>query len=300
MYSRFDERPEVKKIVASLLFFPLKHPKAFVTLVFLLLLTVMAVKVNNTYQTYKKHPALFFADIEWLWRPIVHRIIYESGRFISIPIDPEKTVFQFMLDVSGDMEFTYLYKHMLAHKSVDLSKPSSQLVVDIGAHDCVTQSNSYNFLQMGWSGVLVEAGPKKYEMCQQTLRSIVSARTARVSLINAAVRANSDEPITFYEAKFGSGFEDTTEELDPSDIASSYTVQGISINSLIKRYQIESVTLLSIDIEKSSCSDILAAFISNNIYPKYIVIEGSEDVLINAGYTVLGGLKYNTIYYYNK
>lgn len=58
----------------------------------------------------------------------------------------------FKLDTSHSGEFLYLYRRILSRKSFLYKR----LIVDIGANDGFLSSNSFNFIQHGWNGILVE------------------------------------------------------------------------------------------------------------------------------------------------
>jgi FkbM family methyltransferase len=66
-------------------------------------------------------------------------------------------------------------------------------ILDLGANDGVTLSNSRYFIENGWYGILVEAGNLPYE---KLLKTILPNTTA----INCAI-GNQDGYLTFYESK---------------------------------------------------------------------------------------------------
>jgi hypothetical protein len=66
-----------------------------------------------------------------------------------------------LVDYSDSGEFAFLY-HRMRSLNV-LSDPKNQLVVDVGANDGLLSSNSFNFVQLGWSAVLVD--PVEAQVC---------------------------------------------------------------------------------------------------------------------------------------
>ncbi|WAR28299.1 hypothetical protein MAR_014003, partial [Mya arenaria] len=63
-----------------------------------------------------------------------------------------KTISRLGFDVSSAGEFLFIFQQMQRQKS----EPWKKLVVDIGANDGLMSSNSFNFIQVGWSAILVE------------------------------------------------------------------------------------------------------------------------------------------------
>ncbi|XP_071093041.1 uncharacterized protein [Haliotis cracherodii] len=62
------------------------------------------------------------------------------------------------IDVSNAREATFLYRRIQSRTDF----PYTRLIVDIGANDGLVSSNSFNFLQWGWSAILVE--PQSHEI----------------------------------------------------------------------------------------------------------------------------------------
>ena len=128
-------------------------------------------------------PLLNVGDVDWkedLKRaPWVRELVYKgkAGGFVSLMQDtveriymveeggPENKIKTFGIDVSHSGEFLYIYKHILARRNF----PYARLVIDIGANDGLLSSNSFNFIQMGWSGLLVEPLASQAEMAAKNV-----------------------------------------------------------------------------------------------------------------------------------
>lgn len=124
-------------------------------------------------------PVLNIGSVDWKedlkqahW---VRELVYrgKAGGFVSFMQDTVERVYMieeggsdgkklktFGIDVSHSGEFLYIYRHILARRKF----PYARLVIDIGANDGLLSSNSFNFIQMGWSGLLVEPQASQAEM----------------------------------------------------------------------------------------------------------------------------------------
>lgn len=128
-------------------------------------------------------PLLNIGDVDWTedlkQAPWVRRMVYrgKAGGFVSLMQDTverlymieeegsEKKLRTFGVDVSHSGEFLYIYRHILARRNF----PYARLVIDIGANDGLLSSNSFNFIQIGWSGLLVEPQASQAEMAAKNV-----------------------------------------------------------------------------------------------------------------------------------
>ena len=91
------------------------------------------------------------------------------------------------VDTSWDGQAGFVWSEL---KRQPLATGTAELVVDIGAHDGVWQSNSFLMLQHGWRAVLVEPHPSTY---RQLLRNVGRKFGGRAKLVRAAVGLNGTE-----------------------------------------------------------------------------------------------------------
>lgn len=73
-------------------------------------------------------------------------------------VDPQGKASSLLIDVSSHGEWAFLSQH-IARTNRKLDK----FIVDIGAYDGLLGSNSFNFFQMGWDGLLVEPHPVSFK-----------------------------------------------------------------------------------------------------------------------------------------
>ena len=65
-------------------------------------------------------------------------------------------------------------------------------LLDIGANDGITFSNSYDLIKIGWSGVLVEPSPKAFVLLQDLYKD-----NRKVQLLNLAISTEDKDCILF-------------------------------------------------------------------------------------------------------
>jgi len=80
------------------------------------------------------------------------------------------------------------------------SGKTSGKVLDIGAYDGVTSSNCLALLELGWSGLLIDAGPEVFARLKANMELSIAA--TRVSMLHAAILPDyypRSDLIDFYE-----------------------------------------------------------------------------------------------------
>lgn len=140
----------------------------------------------------KRQPALL-----GLARGVVEGLTKESGRVVVLP-----EVNRVLFDVSAKQTFRFLFDHMLINHEEELlpglsmkslEKNWGSFVVDLGAFDGIIASNSYNFMELGWRGLLVEPTPTTFDILKKT----VARFGDRVNLENVVV-GSEGKPVTFF------------------------------------------------------------------------------------------------------
>lgn len=127
-------------------------------------------------------------------------------------------------------------------------------ILDLGANDGITLSNSRFFIENGWNGVLVEAGKLPYEKLMSTI-------LPKTIAINSAI-GNQDGSLTFYESNnllnandvglVSSLVADETQRWRNAGIGySEYKVECFTWESFLDKFHLKSQNfdIISIDIE---------------------------------------------------
>ena len=187
------------------------------------------------YLALKEHKSQFENLSRWM-QPMVH-----------------KQLRHFVLD-NIDISYSQIQQDLLAlyiHREVSAQNTTSRTpyFVEFGATDGVTLSNSYLLEKnYGWKGILCEPAKSWHT-------HLKSNRTAVIDL--RCVYTEDNNKLEFLETKIGelstiAKFKKNDHLSSSRRIAKKYTVQTVSLNSLLIEHQApEYVDLLSVDTEGS-------------------------------------------------
>jgi FkbM family methyltransferase len=223
------------------------------------------------------------------WMPIASFALKHASSRVVL-VKTSKSVSLAVTDVSWDGEFAFLIQHL------DRISPTRDLstgyVVDLGAFDGILSSNSYNFLQLGWNGLLVEATPWTFKMLEENLANL-KAVNPEIHLENVAISANEDGKLDFPMSSA-----DPMQNGDKTvDIARTIQVPMLSVKTLFNRHAVpKEFDVLSIDIENWSW-DVATKTLELGYRPIYLVIE-TGNRWIHEEYEFLGRLRYNAIFFW--
>lgn len=157
-------------------------------------------------------------------------------------------------------EDVYLYS-VIRDQKLDIP----HIIVDIGAFDGVTISNSRMFIEKGWKGYLFEPFKPTYDKLVRNMHGFDNAMC-----LNVAV---ADRDGTQYLHRGGEG-EDT--QLYVSDIKSDTPVITSTVKTLVESNAIpREIGILSIDTEGTD-TEILDGIFAERIYPAFIIIESND------------------------
>lgn len=104
------------------------------------------------------------------------------------------------IDTQGVFERNCCYGQRCEDFLVNLifKNKTDGVVMDIGAHDGLRFSNSFAFSNLGWKGVLVEAHPDYYNICQ------TNRHADNTKICYVACGKNDEDNVTFYSNYRGS------------------------------------------------------------------------------------------------
>jgi FkbM family methyltransferase len=137
----------------------------------------------------------------------------------------------------------------------DYFKDEVGVFLELGANDGMTFSNTYNLLQKGWRGTLVECSPKALEKLKENMEPFKH----QVYLIDVAISVY-DGSTTFYESGtlLNNGDTSLVSSLKESELQrwnslkipfEKIEVQTLTFNSMLSRSIHKKFDLVSIDIE---------------------------------------------------
>ncbi|KAL4225323.1 hypothetical protein ACF0H5_016011 [Mactra antiquata] len=213
-------------------------------------------------------------------------------------------VSKFGIDVSNAGEALYLYRRI---KQRQLYSPVKwkNLIVDIGANDGLLSSNSFNFIQWGWSAVLVEPQNYQLELAKRNLLGYTDQhRDQDVKFVNAVI-GEKDGTVDFVLSSDAVAMESHVMRYKETTEQTVIKVRSFSVQSFTKLYDVPKIFgILSIDAEGMS-TEILHQWIDLGYRPVYILYEALHEkehisrtvqYLDKAGYTFLTKLGWNYIF----
>ena len=171
--------------------------------------------------------------------------------------------------------------------------------VEIGAHDGRDYTNTLLLEELGWTGMLIEANPKVYEM-------LVVNRPNSINVFGAAY--NRDGTIDFRQldgyTQMLSGIVESVEPQHVQRMQEEMAVMGGSeqivsvpcfeITSLLERHGLVSIDYMSIDVEGAELQ-ILGSLDFSRVSVKVLQIENNylyketfDAILLPQGYTWVG------------
>jgi FkbM family methyltransferase len=128
-------------------------------------------------------------------------------------------------------------------------------LLEIGAYDGISFSNSYQLLLNGWEGVMVEASPTVFESLERNLSGL------QVQLLNECITLTDEAEITFYDNQ---GAVATTsaahvQKWQQQEKFTPITVKPMSLASLLDKVGTD-FAMVNIDVEGQSADLFYAAF----------------------------------------
>jgi FkbM family methyltransferase len=133
-----------------------------------------------------------------------------------------------------------------------LDKPTSGIVVEVGAFDGVHLSNSFSLEKIGWRAICIEPNPEMFHHLQKN-------RPLATNLNHAIVGDDAINEIVFYAEEIGvlSGC-----SYDENDVKKRYANRGLdykdpqkisvpatTLTNLFEKLKIDNLDVLSIDVE---------------------------------------------------
>ena len=234
--------------------------------------------------------ALLFFGVTWhAWYVIAEYVWFLLG---STLLQARLALSSGPVDTSWDGQADFVWKE-LQRQPLAIGTP--QLVVDIGAHDGVWQSNSNLMLQHGWRAVLVEPHPSTY---RQLLRNVGGKFGRRARLVRAAIGINGTEVSPGGGRATTRGWLDGTENrvvhanCTPTRIVGGWSraahrrydgadacVPILPLPELLARLRVPRIFgLLSLDVEWSdvAVSHALRKLLRGGYRPEMLIVENSD------------------------
>ncbi|KAK3595717.1 hypothetical protein CHS0354_025339 [Potamilus streckersoni] len=209
------------------------------------------------------------------------------------------------LDISHSGEALYIYKRIEQQHSF----PFEKIVVDIGANDGFLSSNSFNFIQWGWSAVLVEPLASQLELARTNLARYIDPYRDKkqfVHFVQAVIGPrDGTEKLVISKDIVSMESHIFNEDETISEESKIIEVTSFTVPTLVQKLQLpKRFGILSIDAEGFG-NKILHQWISFGCRPAYIIYENlherlpvhtTTEFLAEAGYVYLSKRGWNYIY----
>lgn len=167
--------------------------------------------------------------------------------------------------------------------------------IEAGANDGYVQSNTYYLEKMrGWTGLLVEPIPDLYKEAKRNRARSIVCNYALVpfELEGTKIELNYGNLMSFVTGALGGADADAAhmqkaKRIDPAAGSYKITVNGVSLSSLIDKYGIQKIDLLSLDVEGFEVSALRGLDFARH-RPKWICVEARNrpdiDILLLRNY----------------
>lgn len=142
-------------------------------------------------------------------------------------------------------------------------KDKKGVFVEIGGHDGISYSNTYDLACNGWEGWYIEPLENLANMCKE------NHKNNNVKVLNCAVSNYNGELELF------TGNDYATTEAHTTENKNKITVPCYTLNHLINCYEIPKIDLLVIDVEFHE-KEVLQGFDLMKWKPRMVIIEAHE------------------------
>jgi len=158
-------------------------------------------------------------------------------------------------------------------------------LLEIGAYDGISFSNSYQLLLNGWEGVMVEASPTVFAKLEHNLSGL------QVQLLNECITLTDDDEITFYDNQgaVATTLASHVQKWQNKEKFTPITVKPLSLDRLLDQVGVR-FDMVNIDVEGHSADLFYAAFDQMPDVRLWVVEHDGQVEQIKShavGYTVL-------------
>lgn len=206
-------------------------------------------------------------------------------------------------DVSDGSTVRWLWQRALRQRAA-AGAARRPLVLDLGANDGCVGSMSLNFVQLGWSAVLVE--PLE-EMMTLARRNVGEHRREGQAVAFCAFALGERDGEALFEPEVAQDVVRMEGHLTTIPSRTTRKVRVVSVESFLAMEEVRSLldasdlVVLSLDIEGGEIP-VMRDFLERGVRPDFVIIEhlrtaGAHDDLLTAhGYRKLGRVAFNDLY----
>lgn len=193
-----------------------------------------------------------------------------------------------MKSYSQNGEDNWIYSYL---KKNNINVP--KLIIDIGALDGITNSNSRFFLEKGWNGILFEPNPISFYKLYQNSKPFLNSN--KLQIYNVAI--SNDKGINGFEIVTRPNFHGHSNLNEKSN----YNVITLPLSFFVKNDK--KVGIIDIDAEGHDTKILNHIINDTNIRSELILIESAtkkdfqdQSLILKKEYEMLVKIKYNSIW----
>ena len=179
-------------------------------------------------------------------------------------------------------------------------------VVEVGANDGITNSNSRLFVKAGWNALLIEPNPPIFAKLEKAIAPFPKAKAVQMACTPepgiVTLKVFDNDP-TGQLSKIGGG--DDVRSVHEHDLERTIDVQADTLTSILEKNGVpEDFSLLSIDTEGLDLH-ILSTLDLTRFRPRIVIIETDDDVAVEgskrkileaAGYEIFEEVGVNSLW----
>ena len=179
-------------------------------------------------------------------------------------------------------------------------------VVEVGANDGITNSNSRLFVKNGWNALLIEPNPPVFAKLEKAIAPYPKAKAIQMACTpepgQMTLKVYDNDP-TGQLSKIGG--DDEVRSVHEHDLEKTVEVQADTLTSILEKNGVpEDFSLLSIDTEGLDLQ-ILQTIDLGKFRPRLVIIETDEDMAVEgpkrdllqaAGYEIFDEVGVNSLW----
>ncbi len=197
--------------------------------------------------------------------------------------------------------------------TIFLGERDKGLVVEVGAYDGISWSNSSCLIERGWNAILIEPVPQYAQLCKQRYKdnSKVVIEESAIGETEGYVNINVAQALSTTSSKMLDSYQHLEWSKNHVGHYSSVMVKRKTLDTLLEERNVSKLDVLIVDVEGAE-SEVFSGFSIQRWKPSIMIVELGQthpdlhahcesDTLIqrniaNAGYQVIYKDKINTVF----
>jgi FkbM family methyltransferase len=182
---------------------------------------------------------------------------------------------QIIADVSESKEFSYLMNYYINNRDTKYEN----FIVDVGGFDGISFSNSFNFFQIGFSGLIVEPLPENIKKMKEIFQYRMKINLKQqLSIIHGAV-SNHDgfDHINVFDHLTSNSRLEGIHGSQQRTLKKQIKIETFKLSTLFKKNNVpKNFFAITVDIEGAE-GLVIDGLLKTEHRPKFIIIEKNHD-----------------------